>query len=145
MLYWIAAMQQLHCRKCGRALTAPVEFVAVADAHPDGVKWRDEASPTPRGRALVSHEPFGRSLQGPPNPLEFTPQVWMHLDDLLEVVGWTKDVVRLSGCCGPSGSDGPNRTCECRRHVGTSMHDCWTPAMFVPDPETTEWREVETS
>lgn len=40
-----------------------------------------------------------------------------------------------NGCCGSSGSDGPNRACLCGAIVGTEWSDCWTQAevRFNPD------------
>ncbi|GAB3117023.1 hypothetical protein GCM10027160_26910 [Streptomyces calidiresistens] len=35
--------------------------------------------------------------------------------------------VRRSGCCGPSGSDGPNLVCAgCGTEIATEAADCWT-------------------
>ena len=40
-----------------------------------------------------------------------------------------------NGCCGSSGSDGPNRSCRCGQVVATEWSDCWTLAeiRFLPD------------
>lgn len=45
------------------------------------------------------------------------------------------DAKRLTGCCGPSGLDGPNRICsECGAEIGTEESDCWTPHSIVTLP-----------
>ncbi|GLY78273.1 hypothetical protein Airi01_065400 [Actinoallomurus iriomotensis] len=45
------------------------------------------------------------------------------------------DAKRLTGCCGPSGLDGPNRICsECGAELGIEESDCWKPQFIVTLP-----------
>ena len=38
-----------------------------------------------------------------------------------------KFISRFSGCCGSSGLDGMNKTCQNGHEVATETSDCWTP------------------
>ena len=38
-----------------------------------------------------------------------------------------KFISRFNGCCGSSGLDGMNKTCENGHEVATEVSDCWTP------------------
>lgn len=49
-----------------------------------------------------------------------------------------------TGCCGPTGTDGPNLSCAHGHVVGTEVADCWTPrfvffepgaVVLTPDPD----------
>jgi hypothetical protein len=31
--------------------------------------------------------------------------------------------------------------CQCGAEIGTRQDDCWTPRVFIPAPESTEWNE----
>lgn len=47
--------------------------------------------------------------------------------------------LRMSGCCGPSGADGPNLLCAgCGAEVGTESSDCWTVHEVVLEPAAVE-------
>lgn len=39
------------------------------------------------------------------------------------------------GCCGPSGSGGPNLECPCGVAFATEIGDCWQPHVVAVDPE----------
>ncbi|WP_208354406.1 hypothetical protein [Pseudaestuariivita rosea] len=69
--------------------------------------------------------------------------IWLSLSDLTDAVCYTTLTRRLSGCCGPSGIDGPNRICTCGAEVGTESSDCWTLRNFVSETKNTEWKEQE--
>lgn len=134
----MAGVHVLHCKMCGAAISKPISFLE-GGKYPSA--WiKDEEPLTEPGIAFVSEEPWSRSLDGPKAPLEFSPQVWMRLDDLLDSVVLTTNRSRLNGCCGLDGCDGPNRVCSCGAEVGTDISDCWTPRMFIPQPEGTEWQ-----
>jgi hypothetical protein len=50
----------------------------------------------------------------------------------------TSDSIRLQGCCGLDGANGPNLQCEvCDTYVATRRSDCWTPHYVLFDPNTT--------
>jgi hypothetical protein len=60
---------------------------------------------------------------------------------LADVTGtrYTDDRTRMSGCCGPSGIDGPNLLCAaCGAEVGTESSDCWTVHEVVLEPAAVE-------
>jgi hypothetical protein len=40
-------------------------------------------------------------------------------------------ISRFSGCCGSSGLDGMNKTCENGHEVATEISDCWTPHYII--------------
>ncbi|GAA2216478.1 hypothetical protein GCM10009850_119470 [Nonomuraea monospora] len=51
------------------------------------------------------------------------------------------DSRRWSGCCGPSGLDGPNLICSgCQTEIGTQESDCWKPHFVVTLPDATQMR-----
>ncbi len=136
---------QLICRSCGAKLTAlldPITTVSKAAALCD-FECDERGAPVPRGHVLfVEGDVFAMrqaDVQGwKPEGL---PQAWMHLEDVAPFVGDSADTRRMSGCCGPSGIDGPNRVCACGVDVGTESSDCWTWHMFVPLAENTYWKE----
>jgi hypothetical protein len=56
----------------------------------------------------------------------------------------TKDTNLLTGCCGPSGSDGPNLLCDtCKGYVATKVADCGTPRFIVFDPKATSDETIQ--
>lgn len=63
----------------------------------------------------------------------FAGQFAVPLDELTGV-GYHTDRGRLMGCCGPSGTGGPNRLCVCGREVGTERSDCIWPHAVYLDP-----------
>lgn len=89
-----------------------------------------------------SYSPILRSYGSEPAPLDFVPQFWLHPDDLLPTVRPTKDVHRLGGCCGIAGQSGPNQLCGCGAEIGTLQDDCFTPRIFIPEPDATRWEPV---
>ena len=91
----------------------------------------------------MSLKPMQYATKGPKTYLDFTPQYWMRLDDILDIVGKIKNDILWQGCCGPSGDYGPNRNCTCSEPVGSERNDCWTPKVFVPDPKATKWQSVK--
>ena len=132
----------LFCIACGAQLTAALAVSSGKDPKVAKPELRDRAPLTPAGQAYKSYEPIERSYSGVPAPLEFVPQYWVNPDDLDASVRMTKNGKRLGGCCGESGTNGPNQLCGCGAEVGTLRVDCWTPRLFVPEPAATEWRET---
>lgn len=101
--------QQIHCRRCGAALSGPllellgpcpVAGVVGQDALPRGVCWRAEADV---GLPAV------------------------HVGDLVTVLAELslRRCGSRTGCCGPDGLDGPNLACACGVAVGTELSDCY--------------------
>ncbi len=86
---------------------------------PEGMYW-----PVPPGHLPTTRDGV---------PVDFTG--WYALrPDALAGVGEHPDPARWSGCCGPSGAGGPNRTCRCGRAVGTERADCMWPVAVYLDP-----------
>ena len=138
----------LFCKACGRPLSRVVTIVSGDAPGVTPPEMRDEQPIMPSGSAFKSHEPWilpkAWLLSGNKQPyLSYVPQIWMNLDDLLGEARYTPHTGRLSGCCGLSDGDGPNRICECGNHIGTEFSECDTPRMFVPDPSLTRWEDVE--
>ena len=135
----------LICKACGAALSQPVTQLTEA---PEANRICDftcegGSAPVPEGYALiVAGEILGdRQRAAPGWNAENQQQVWMNLADIHGDVDYVEDAQRLSGCCGPSGTDGPNSVCSCGAEIGTESSDCWTWHMFVPLEGATEWRD----
>jgi len=75
--------------------------------------------------------------------LEFHPIYYIRTDDMKSEIGNSDNPRRLNGCCGLDGCDGPNKICLCGEHVGTEKSDCWTPLVFIPNIETTDWIAIK--
>ena len=134
-----------HCRNCGAALTGEITVMSSQDLAVAPAHLRDGEPPCPTGTAFKSHEPLLRSLTANHRvPLEFVPQFWAHPQDFELAIVQTADVRRRAGCCGMSGCDDPNMLCRaCKAEVGTMQSDCWTPLIFVPEPDYTEFRKTD--
>ena len=134
--------QVLVCTKCNEVLSQPVSILEEGKQNYPKPDWRDEMPMSGKGIALMSLKPMQYATKGPKVYLEFTPQYWMRLDDVLDIVGKVENDRLWQGCCGPSGDEGPNRKCKCGEPVGSERNDCWTPKVFVPDPKATKWQDV---
>lgn len=135
-------MKVLTCNMCNARLTVPLEIRSGKDPsviHPTQI---DRLPLTESGIAFKAYEPIERSYGGKPAALEFVPQYWVNPEDVTEAVRMTKNMLRLNGCCGLDGCDGPNQICECGAEIGTLRTDCWTPTVFIPVPQTTLWIEI---
>jgi hypothetical protein len=134
-------MKALFCTSCGAQLTCPLEIVSGKDPSVPAPDIRDGQPITSSGIGYKSYEPIERSCEAEPGKLEFTPQFWLNPADLRDAVRLPKKSRRLNGCCGLDGCDGPNQVCRCGAEVGTLKTDCWTPLVFIPQPDVTEWRQ----
>jgi hypothetical protein len=74
---------------------------------------------------------------------EFEGLLAVPIDELIEVA-YHSDFRRLQGCCGPSGTFGPNRVCRCGREIGTERQDCIWPYAVYLDPTLVEGVAPET-
>jgi hypothetical protein len=120
----------LYCKACGSPLT-PV--LTIVNEKTPGVSPPGEIAeryPMPPGMAFEWPQAFRRF-----------PEVWINLGDMPGEPLYTPHKKRLNGCCGLDGCDGPNRVCRCGEHIGTEQSDCWSPRVFVPDAETTAWKD----
>lgn len=129
----------LRCKRCGSVLSNPVSIYGAEEGNGGEPTFVDNEHLIESGRAFRSEKPYRWSENGPRNHLDFVPQIWMTIRDLLPAVTLTDDVSRLNGCCGLAGCDGPNRVCACGAEVGTEMSDCWTSLLFIPNPDETVW------
>lgn len=136
--------QVLFCRQCGQDLSLPVTVFSFSPNAPSRFVFEDAKPITKTGFAMETTVPMQLSTGsvGTKIPLDFTPQYWVNLADVLPSVQKTTNARRLNGCCGLDGCDGPNRVCSCGAEVGTEQSDCWTPLVFIPQPETTHWRNA---
>ena len=132
-------MKALYCNRCRIRLTRQLTIRSGKDPGVTPPELKDQQPAVEPGVAFKSWEPWQRSYESTPAPLEFAPQYWLNPEDLCGTV--TSLESRMNGCCGPSGLDGPNQICRCKAEVGTFMNDCFTPRMFIPHPETTTWVE----
>jgi hypothetical protein len=117
------------CRFCGAGLTNPLrrldDSAVLADKElvplvPEGTYWPVTAGHLPT------------SSQGV--PVDFT-GCYAVRPDALVGVGKHPARERWLGCCGPSGTGGPNRICSCGRAVGTERSDCMWPVSVYLDPQ----------
>ncbi len=112
------AVAIFQCRRCHTALTPPLALLADAAA----LSQKEGTSLVPEGH----YWPVATGQ-------DFAGQFAVPLADLVGV-GYHPDRRRLIGCCGPSGTDGPNRVCGCGREVGTELSDCMWPQAVYLDP-----------
>jgi hypothetical protein len=113
-------MSFLVCARCGHHLTTAIE--------------EEETPPVDRdvpGKALVAMGTYRTS--------------WNHAfllhPDNVDGAERHADSRRWSGCCGPSGLDGPNLICSgCKVEIGTQESDCWKPHFVVTTPDATQLR-----
>jgi hypothetical protein len=54
----------------------------------------------------------------------------LHVDDRRNLFDHP-DERRLTGCCGPDGTSGPNQVCPCGAEVATLRADCWIPHCVI--------------
>ena len=131
----------LRCVACEAALTVPLTIVSGKAPGVVRPEHEDRKPLTVAGVGFKSWEAIEHSPDDTPALLEFIPQFWLNPDDLTDAVRDTRNEPRLGGCCGIAGCDGPNQICRCGADIGTLRTDCWTPRVFIPVPEATEWNE----
>src|SRR4051812_47425919 len=105
-------MKTLFCTLCGAALTGPLTLRSGKDPAVPPPDYEDRKPLIEKGAVLKSYEPLLGLLDWPaPDAPGFIPQWWLNPADVARTVRNTKIKNRLSGCCGPSGSDGLNQVC----------------------------------
>lgn len=107
----------LQCGQCGVALTRPLPLL-----HDTRLLCKEDGEPyVPKGYLWCS--------TGDDYPVGD----WViHLEELINA-GFLPNGRHMSGCCGPSGLDGPNRVCANGHEIGTECSDCWMPhAIHLP-------------
>ena len=136
---------KFHCTGCGTALTGELEILSLKDPGVTKPRLADLTPVCEPGAGYKSYEPLLRSFDSQrPAKLEFRPQFWLNPKDVEGTTERTAKAGRLNGCCGLDGCDGPNLVCKkCGAEIGTLQSDCWTPLIFVPDNENTEFRKEQ--
>ena len=156
-------MTVFFCSKCGSTLTPDLTALSSVPIVPDldsaRPKGARQASPTvPRGSFAIDHEQWGAPFvrqEDQNNPVPSFPRgplmatedgfvvsagprntVVVHPDDvpdLLPLPQWENS----TGCCGPNGTEGPNRACPCGARIATLAADCFGPYEVHLDPVRT--------
>lgn len=132
----------LYCNRCGVRLSVGVTVLSSNDpavAMPEGEGGKPIVPP---GTAFKSWAAVPWLYREPGEPLNITPQYWMHPDDLDADVRLSDDVGRTIGCCGVSGISGPNQLCRCGAEIGSLHEDCFLPHFFIPEPAATTMRDM---
>ena len=111
-------MATFHCRRCKKALTPPLTLVTNTEL----LCPKEGCSLVPNGL----YWPVGTGQ-------DFEGQFAVSLTDV-SCTGYHLDLRRLLGCCGPSGTSGRNRVCNCGGEVGTERSDCIWPHAVYLDP-----------
>jgi hypothetical protein len=62
-------------------------------------------------------------------------KILINLEDLKNVEDHA-DKSRTEGCCGMSGTNGPNKVCKNGHEIGTERSDCWMPWSMAFDEES---------
>jgi hypothetical protein len=132
----------LVCVRCRADLSRPIVLFHATDPGIVPPQLSEKRHVMNAGCAFVSDTSYRQSYGDPRKPLDFTPQVWMTLRDVLPTVLPSPDMMRGMGCCGPDGTNGPNRLCTCGAEIGTEISDCWTSWLFIPEPGATDWRSA---
>lgn len=117
---WRDAQPKIHfrCPKCSRTISS--DLIQLPD---DTQVSDDDAAPyVPRGNAYFELREFWPGHQ----------RRWCINQDDLSGTKLTSELRRLSGCCGPAGTGGPNIQCKtCGTYVATLKSDCWMPHCAV--------------
>lgn len=123
------------CRSCGAAITGPLRRCdepgalasnALVPLVMAGTYW-----PVTAGHLPTSYQE---------KLVEFT-GCYAVQPEALVGVGNHPDRDRWIGCCGPSGTGGPNRVCVCGSAVGTERSDCMWPVAVYLDPQSVRLKE----
>ncbi|PWK70496.1 hypothetical protein BCL76_105451 [Streptomyces sp. CG 926] len=154
-------MTVFHCSACGHALTPDLTALPAVPTVPDLDLARPEgarkAPPTvPRGSYAIETEPWGAPFvpqEDQDDPVPSQPRglcravgdhgfvisagprdtIVVHPEDasvLQPLPGWANS----TGCCGPEGTEGPNRACPCGARIATLAADCTGPYELHLDP-----------
>ena len=117
------------CRACGATLTKSLQRL-----HDQTALTNEESMPLVPQDAywLVAEGHLPTSFDG--EPVDFTGCYAVHPHALVGV-GNHPDRERWMGCCGPSGTGGPNRICGCGRPIGTERSDCMWPIAVYLEPK----------
>lgn len=149
--------QVLLCRLCAKPISKPILIFDEASGYRKGGKGRLRLR-APKGsnysEVILRYEaeqpisPIGTGINAEtllyPNeghPLNFKPQFYLTLEDILETV--YKNEHWYMQCCGAGVSGKPNRSCSCGNPVGFELSECFTERVFIPNNETTQWQTVK--
>ncbi|MFD7982455.1 hypothetical protein ACFV4M_03630 [Kitasatospora indigofera] len=150
-------MTVFHCARCGARLSEDLTALADVPAKPAhrrvGGEARRAPSTVPRGHYAVDPDPWGApylplggragarpageqgllvgggslTSAGPRNTVLVHPEDVMGLEPL-------PGGGNGGGCCGPTGTEGPNRACTCGVRLATLSADCLGPYELHLDP-----------
>ncbi|MCD0452182.1 hypothetical protein LO762_23745 [Actinocorallia sp. API 0066] len=144
------------CRKCGTALTPDLTQLPTVP-EPDAAEARDRTtrlapSTVPLGHYAIETKPWGAPYVPHPSnaPAPSQPRglpmainnTWLvsagpsgsfvlHPDDAPTLL---PTHTNNQGCCGPSGTQGPNQACPCGSPLATLTADCQGPHELHLDP-----------
>ncbi|GHA88214.1 hypothetical protein ACIQRS_03565 [Streptomyces termitum] len=151
-------MTVFFCSRCGTGITPELTALAAvpevfADGRDRDRKTRRAPSTVPRGHYAIDPDPWARSgrrapepdrprgprvhrADGPAAPADPRHTVLLHPDDApaLRPLPGNRNG---TGCCGPSGDEGPNRACPCGTPIATPAADCLGPYELHLDPVRT--------
>jgi hypothetical protein len=113
----------VHCARCGITLSTPALELP---GRPSPLREDDGADGLPSGVCfrVATDDVWNGAREG---------SVVIHLADLRNTIA---SGIRV-GCCGPSGTDGPNLSCANGHVVGTEVADCWSSHFVFFDPAAT--------
>jgi hypothetical protein len=115
----------LICRQCATRFTPELRLIPF-DPREDAVEEEFVA----RGNVMQAEKSFYFDT----NVGSFI----AHIEDT-QHMKLTSDSIRLQGCCGLDGGNGPNLQCAvCGTYVATKRTDCWTPHYIVFETSTTQ-------
>jgi hypothetical protein len=110
----------LACPVCQATLTRPVAPMLAGEA----ICLADGKPAVPEGFFAIGNDDYWTASDG---------CLLVNLADLTDTQ-YHPEPRRNSGCCGRSGSDGPNLLCPNGHEIGTELSDCWMAhaAVFLP-------------
>jgi len=149
--------QVLLCKLCTKAISKPILIFDESSGYRKGgtgrlrlraPKGSDHGEITLRYEAEQPICPIGTGVNAKTllykregHPLNFKPQFYLALEDILETV--CNNEHWCAQCCGAGVSDKPNRSCICGNPVGFELSECFTERVFIPNNETTQWQIVK--
>ncbi|MGW1711254.1 hypothetical protein ACWCP8_38905 [Streptomyces sp. NPDC002206] len=155
-------MTVFYCTKCGTALTGDLATLPTVPDVDDPDDGRDKKtgrarSTIPRGHYAIDPDPWGAPFVPAVEPRQHARRtgrellrlqsgtgttvsagqrdsVVVHPDDVLPRLNSFKCGDNWTGCCGPTGTHGPNLACACGSRLATWAADCLGPNELHLDP-----------
>lgn len=135
--------RSLYCNQCRIRLTNPLTILSLKDPSVQAPEIKLQQPLVGPGNAFKSWRAMDWIGCSWDHGLNFAPQYWLNPDDVITVKqGGSRRAE--TGCCGPTGLDGPNRACaNCSALIGTLQADCSTPIVFIPKATATTRAESD--